>query len=85
MAIFLVLPSRNIQNDLSCDAVRKPFKNVDICVNLIVTLGFRWSHARGKVMIVSMGLSVFEGDGVGILFVLADCYGGIIVLSVSLI
>ena len=85
MAVFCVLPSRNIQNDLSCDAVRKPFKNMDICVNLIVTLGFRWSHIGGKVMIVLMGLSVFEGDGVGILSVLADCDGGIIVLTVSLI
>ena len=77
-AVFRVLPCRKIQNDFSCDAVRKPFENVDKCVSLIVTLGFLWSHVGGKGMTVSMRLSVVEGDGVDSLSVLTDCDGGII-------
>ena len=87
VAIFLVLPYWNIQNYLSCDTLRNPFENVDICVNLIFTLGLRWSHRGVKVMIVFMGSSVVEDDCgcVGIFSVITGFDGGIIVLSVLLL
>ena len=87
VAVFLVLPSRNIQKDLFCETVRKPFENVDICVNLIVTLGLCWSHGGGKLIIVLIENSVVEGDCgcVGIFSVSSGCDGVFIVLSVLLL
>ena len=60
---------------------------MDICVNLIVTLGLRWSHGGGKLIIVFIGISVVEGDCgfVGIFYVSTGCDGDLIVLSVLLL
>ena len=57
---------------------------MDICVNLIVTLGLRWSHVGGKLIIVSTGVSVVVCDWVCvvILSVSSGCVGDCNVLSV---